>query len=134
MLLLTKKVMFSSSHRLHNPDLPDDENRKIYGYCNNPMGHGHNYELEVTVEGIPDPETGMIIDLKIMKDIIWDEAVGQLDHKHLNHDVPFLEGTITTAENIAVAIWKRLEGKFPGGKLYEIKLYETPDNVVVYRN
>jgi len=133
MILLTRRMHFSASHRLHNPAFSDEKNRDVYGVCNNPHGHGHNYVLEVTVSGEPDPQTGMIVDLKVLKKIIWEEVVIHMDHKHLNHDVPFLEGIIPTAENIARVIWERLAGRIPAGTLYEVKLYESENNYVVYR-
>ena len=89
MLYITRKMHFSASHRLHSNKLDDEENLKTYGFCNNPSGHGHNYELEVTVRGEPDPITGMVIDLKRLKDIIQKEIITHVDHKHLNDDVDF---------------------------------------------
>jgi len=133
MILLTRKMHFCASHRLHNPALSEEKNREIFGMCNNPAGHGHNYEVEVTVSGKPDSETGMIIDLKALKEIIQKEVIDPMDHKHLNHDVPFMENIIPTAENIAIVIWDRLKSKIPSGNLYEVKLYETPRNFVSYR-
>lgn len=133
MVYITRKEHFSASHRLHNPSLSDEQNRALYGKCNNPNGHGHNYEIEVTVAGIPPQETGMVMDLKKLSDIINEEIIELVDHKHLNHDVDFLRGIIPTAENMAVAFWKRLEGKIDGGKLYSIRLYESDNNYVEYR-
>ncbi|MFC1564165.1 6-carboxytetrahydropterin synthase [candidate division KSB1 bacterium] len=133
MILLSRKAKFCASHRLHNPDLSDEENAEIYGVCNNPNGHGHNYEMEITIIGEPDPKTGMILDLKKLRDIISREVVDHLDHKHLNLDVPFMKGVIPTAENIAMIIWDRLKDKITAGELYEVKLYESDNNFVIYR-
>ncbi|MER3523049.1 MAG: 6-pyruvoyl tetrahydrobiopterin synthase [Ignavibacteria bacterium] len=133
MVYITRKEHFSASHRLHNPALSDEQNRALYGKCNNPNGHGHNYEIEVTLAGIPPQETGMVMDLKRLSDIINEEIIELVDHKHLNHDVDFLRGIIPTAENMAVAFWKRLQTKIEGGKLYSIRLYESDNNFVEYR-
>ncbi len=130
---VSRKVHFSAAHRLYCDRLSDEENRHIYGLCSNPMGHGHDYEVEVTVCGEPDEVTGMVIDLKELKSILEREVVEPMDHKHLNHDVPFMKGIVPTAENIAVVIWKRIEDKLPPGVLYEVKVHETPRNAAVYR-
>ena len=130
---LTRHFHFSAAHRLHSELLSDEENERVYGLCNNPNGHGHNYDLEVTVKGEPDPVTGMVIDLKELKDIVEKELIVNVDHKHLNHDVDFMRGLVPTAENIAIVFWNRLKGKLPKGELYEIKLYETPRNIVIFR-
>ncbi|MBI5326056.1 MAG: 6-carboxytetrahydropterin synthase [Ignavibacteriae bacterium] len=132
MLYITKSATFSASHRLYNPEFSDEENEIIFDKCNNYYGHGHNYTLEVTVAGKPDPKTGYIIDLKILKRIIQDEILTRVDHKHLNHDVDFLKGIIPTVENLAIVFWRRLQDKFPYGKLHCIKLYETDGSYVEY--
>lgn len=130
---VTRRLHFSASHRLHSDKLSEMENEEIYGLCNNPLGHGHNYEIEVTVAGEPDPKTGMVIDLKDLKDIVNRHVVDRVDHKHLNHDVDFLRGVIPTAENLAVAFWQVLHDKFENCRLTEIKLYETPRNIAIYK-
>ncbi|HOT96462.1 MAG TPA: 6-carboxytetrahydropterin synthase [bacterium] len=130
---ITRHLHFNAAHRLHSDLLSDSENQAIYGACNNPLGHGHNYELEVTVVGEPDPVTGMVIDLKVLKEIVEREVISQVDHKHLNFDVDFMRGIVPTAENIVVVFWKRLQGAFDGCRLYELKLWETPRNVAIYR-
>ncbi len=132
-IYLTRRMHFSASHRLHSDQLSDAENSEIYGLCNNPMGHGHNYELEVTVRGEPDPVTGMVIDLKDLKAIVQSELIDKVDHKHLNHDVDFMRGIVPTAENIVIAFWRQLQGKLPNGELHEVKLFETPRNVAAYK-
>ncbi len=133
MVYLTRKEYFCASHRLFNPKFPDEQNLEIYGKCAFPNGHGHNYELVVTVTGEPHPDTGMILDLKVLSDIIKKEITDKVDHKHLNVDVDFLQGMIPTAENLVVAFWKILEPKLPAGKLYSIRVYETPNNYAEYR-
>ncbi len=133
MVYLTRKEYFCASHRLFNPKFSDEKNLQIYGKCAYANGHGHNYELEVTVVGEPEPETGMILDLKILSDIIKKEITDKVDHKHLNIDVDFLQGIIPTAENIAVVFWNILAPKIPIGKLYSLKVYETPNNYAEYR-
>lgn len=133
MVYITKKVSFSAAHRLSNPNLTDAENAKIYDKCNNYNGHGHNYNLEVTVCGNPDLQTGYLLDLKQLKGIINEEIVDKVDHKHLNYDVPFLDGIIPTVENLAVIFWDILENKLPNGELFEIKLSETDTSWVSYR-
>lgn len=130
---LTRRMFFSAAHRLHSEALSEEENKNVYGICNNPMGHGHNYELEITVRGEPNPMTGMVIDLKALKDIVQKEIIDLVDHKHLNHDVDFLRGVVPTAENIVIAFWQQLRGKIPNGQLYELKLYETPRNIASYK-
>lgn len=132
MLLVTKKVEFSAAHRLFNPEWSFEKNEEVYDKCNNPNGHGHNYVLEVTVKGNPDPETGYVIDLKKLKDIINKNIVTFVDHKHLNKDVDFLRGIIPTVENLSVIFWQQIENKLAGGKLYKIKLFETPNSWVEY--
>ena len=132
MIYLTRKVEFSASHYYHNPALSPEENRRLFGKCNNPHGHGHNYVLEVTVAGEPDPATGMVIDLKELKQILEREVLAVFDHKFINHEVPQLNGRIPTTENIALTLWQLLDRKIPGARLHHLRLYETPDLFVDY--
>jgi 6-pyruvoyltetrahydropterin/6-carboxytetrahydropterin synthase len=132
MLYVTKKIEFSASHRLFNPTFTDSMNDEIFDKCNNFFGHGHNYVLEVTVAGTPNPETGYVIDLKKLKRIIKNEIYDKVDHKHLNHDVAFLKGIIPTAENITIIFWKILKDKISDGKLYKLRLYESENSYVEY--
>jgi 6-pyruvoyltetrahydropterin/6-carboxytetrahydropterin synthase len=132
MLYITKKVEFSAAHRLYNPTFSDEENNAIFDKCNNFHGHGHNYTLEVTVCGLPNPDTGYLLDLKKLKAIIYNEIVVKVDHKHLNFDVEFLKGIIPSVENLAVVFWDTLKDKIPEGKLYSIKLYESSSSFVEY--
>lgn len=133
MLLITKKLTFSSAHRLYNPKLGEKENLEIFGECAYPGGHGHNYSLEVSVCGKVNKDTGMIMDVKKLKEIIEKEIISKLDHKNLNTDVPFLNNTIPTVENIIVNIWNILKNKIKNARLYELKLFETKDNFATYR-
>jgi len=127
MVYLTRKIEFSASHYYNNPAMSPEENRRIFGKCNNPHGHGHNYVLEVTVAGTPDPVTGMVLDLKELKEILEREITNRMDHRSLNYEVPELSGKIPTTENIAAVIWNLLEPKITRGKLHRVRLYETPD-------
>ncbi len=127
MVYLTRKIEFSASHRYHNPDFTPEENRRIFGKCSLPHGHGHNYVLEVTVGGEPDPATGMVLDLKELKEIMEREVMDRMDHRSLNHEVRELAGRIPTCENVAAVIWNLLEPKITRGKLARIRLWESPD-------
>lgn len=133
MIYVTRREVFSASHRIYNPNLSDEENFKIYGKCSNPNGHGHNYTIEVTIAGEINSDTGYLIDLTQLKKIIHENVIDKLDHKNLNMDVEFLKDKIPTAENILIGIWNQLADKIPAGKLYSIKLYETENNYVEYR-
>jgi len=132
MMIVTARLTFSAAHRLHNPKFDADWNRKIYDKCDNPKGHGHNYTLEVSVEGAIDPDTGMVIDLKKLKDIMRRAVIDRVDHTNLNEDVDFLRGVIPTAENLAAAFWKEMEPHIDEGRLKRIVLHETDRNSVVY--
>ncbi|MGO9008684.1 MAG: 6-pyruvoyl trahydropterin synthase family protein [Bryobacteraceae bacterium] len=133
-MLITRKVEFSASHICRNPRLSDEENRRVFGLAANPNGHGHNYLLEVSLEGEPDPVTGMVFDLKELKDVLHREVVEPFDHRFLNHEVPPFDRVIPTTENIARDIWRRIEPHFAGrgGRLHSVRLYETPDLYVDY--
>jgi len=133
MIYITRKLEFCASHRLFNPEYSDEKNARVFGLCNNPNGHGHNYVMEVTVRGEVHPETGMVLDLKALKQLVNEEIILKVDHKNLNVDVPFLKDVIPTAENLAIRFWETLEDKLEGGELYEIKLYESERNFVIYR-
>ena len=133
MVYLTRKEQFAASHRLFNPKFSDEKNFEIFGKCANPNGHGHNYELLVTIIGNPNPETGMIMDLKKLSDLIEKELLEKVDHKHLNMDVDFLRGIIPTAENLAKKFWEILYPKIHNGKLYKIVLAESGANIVEYK-
>ena len=127
MVYLTRKIEFSASHLYHNPAFSSGENQRIFGKCNNPNGHGHNYTLEVTIGGEPDPATGMVLDLKELKELMEREVMERMDHRFLNYEVQELSGQIPTCENIAVVIWRLLEPKIRRGRLHRVRLWETPD-------
>jgi 6-pyruvoyltetrahydropterin/6-carboxytetrahydropterin synthase len=132
-MIVTARLTFSAAHRLHNPNRDGEWNRRTYGKCDNPRGHGHNYALEVSVRGRIDPETGMVIDLKRLKDIMRERVIDRVDHTNLNEDVEFLAGVIPTAENLARAFWQQLAGAITNGELDEVVLEETERNSVRYR-
>ncbi len=127
MILLTRKAEFSASHYYWNEAWSAEENVRVFGKCANKNGHGHNYTLEVTVAGEVNGTSGFVVDLKELKDVMEREVVGVYDHRHLNLEVPEFAKMIPTTENIAIAIWKRLEGKIPGAKLHRVRVYEMPD-------
>lgn len=131
---LTVTVHFEAAHRLHNPGKPEEWNRQRYGKCNNLYGHGHNYVLEVTVGGRVNPETGYLIDMKELKTLIARTVVDEVDHRHLNHEVPWLTGVIPTAENLAEVFFHRIEPALPEGVVLEsVTLRETDRNAATYR-
>jgi 6-pyruvoyltetrahydropterin/6-carboxytetrahydropterin synthase len=133
MVYLTRRTTFSAAHRLWSNHLTEEENIALYDKCANPNGHGHNYILEVTVRGNPEPRTGMVLNLTDLKQVINEHVIDRVDHKHLNYDVPWLEGSIPTTEMLVIKFWERLEGALPQGLLYEVKLYETDNNIASYR-
>ena len=133
MVYLTRRTTFSAAHRLWSNHLTEEENVALYDKCANPNGHGHNYILEVTVRGNPEPRTGMVLNLTDLKQVINEHVIDRVDHKHLNYDVPWLEGSIPTTEMLVIKFWERLEGALPQGLLYEVKLYETDNNIASYR-
>ena len=133
MIYVTRREVFSAAHRLFNENYSNEDNLRIFGKCSSPNGHGHNYTVEIVVAGEIDPQTGFVIDLKLLKEIINDHILKKVDHKNLNVDVDFLQGIIPTSENIAVGIWNQLVDKLPAGKLYAVKLYETENNYVEYK-
>lgn len=129
---VSRKAHFNAAHRLYRADWSDEKNNEIFGKCNNPNYHGHNYELIVSVIGEIDSETGFVIDMKVLKSIIKAEVEEALDHKNLNIEVPEFESLNPTAENIAVVIWNKLRSHIDMSKELEVTLYETPRNFVTY--
>ena len=127
-----RREHFNSAHRLHNPAWDEERNYKVFGKCNNPNYHGHNYELEVKLTGEPSTETGFVIDLKYLSDIINETVIEKLDHKNLNLDVPEFAQLNPTAENIAITIYNILRNKIDEKLDMQIRLYETPRNFVEY--
>jgi 6-pyruvoyltetrahydropterin/6-carboxytetrahydropterin synthase len=132
MIYVTRRAEFSASHYYQNPSFTPEENRRAFGKCANPLGHGHNYTLEVTVGGTVNPLTGMVLDLKELKVLLEQEVLQLMDHKFLNKEVPAFAVKNPTTENIAVEIWNLLEPKLLHGKLHRIRVYETPDLFVDY--
>jgi 6-pyruvoyltetrahydropterin/6-carboxytetrahydropterin synthase len=130
---LTRRETFAAAHRLFKAGLSDEENFKIFGKCSNPNWHGHNYTLEVTVIGEVDSETGFVMDIKKLKELMQEYVISKVDHKNLNIDADFMKGIIPTSENISIAIWNQLADKISGGKLFSVKLYETENNYFEYK-
>jgi len=129
----TRLLHFSAAHRLFRPDWSDERNAEVFGDCSNPGWHGHNYELEITVEGPVAPETGFVMDLKHLKQTVQDRVIRDVDHKNLNTEVPWLEGINPSTESVAVAIWGRIAEELPAGvALVKVLLRETPRNWVEY--
>jgi 6-pyruvoyltetrahydropterin/6-carboxytetrahydropterin synthase len=128
---LTRRYRFAAAHRLHTEALSEPENRRVFGKCNNPNGHGHNYTLEVTVRGDIAPETGMVTDLDRLDRTIDEQVLRRFDHQHLNFDEAFA-GKTTTGENLVVLLWELLEKAVPAGTLHKIGLIETRDNHFEY--
>jgi len=129
---VTRRVTFNAAHRVHNPALSDEENARLFGKCSNPNWHGHNYALEVSVTGEPDPVTGYVIDLSVVKAIVEREYLSLVDHKNFNLDVPFMQGVNPTSENIIVACWRRLAPALRPVTLSRLRLWETENNCVEY--
>ncbi len=127
MVYLTRRAEFSASHLYHNPAFSADENRRVFGKCNNPNGHGHNYTLEVTVKGDVDPRSGFVVDLKQLKEVMQYEVLDAMDHRFLNKEVPEFATRIPTTENLAIVIWQRLSPKLNHAKLHRVRVYETQD-------
>jgi len=132
-MIVSARLTFSAAHRLDNPKFDAEWNRRTFDKCNNPGGHGHNYILQVSVRGKIDPESGMVIDLAKLKEIMRERIVDRVDHRNLNADVDFLGGINPTAENLARAFWQQLAPAITQGSLYEVLLQETEKNSVVYR-
>jgi 6-pyruvoyltetrahydropterin/6-carboxytetrahydropterin synthase len=130
---VTRRLHFSAAHRLFRSDWSEARNTEVFGDCSHPNWHGHNYELEVTVAGAVDPETGFVMDLKDLRDLVQSRVVVDVDHRNLNLDVPWMKGVLPSTENFVVAIWNRLEDAMPEGvRLERILLEETPRNFVEY--
>jgi 6-pyruvoyltetrahydropterin/6-carboxytetrahydropterin synthase len=128
----TRRLRFNAAHRIHNPALSDEENVRLFGKCNNPNWHGHNYTLEVSVAGPVDERTGYVMDLSVLKQIVQREVIDRVDHRNMNVDVEFMRGINPTAENIVVACWRVLAPRVSPGKLTRLRLWETENNYVEY--
>lgn len=129
---VSRKEHFNAAHRLYNPDWSDEQNDKVFGKCNNPNFHGHNYELIVTLSGEPDPSTGYVYDMKLLSDLIREHIIKHFDHKNLNLDTSYFKNLNPTAENIAIVIWRILRQHIDNKYDLKIKLYETERNFVEY--
>ena len=130
---ITRRMHFCAAHRLHRADWSDERNQEVFRSCANPNWHGHNYELDVTVEGPVDPDTGYVMDLKQLRDLVQDGVIGDVDHANLNMDVGWLDGIIPSTENVVVAIWRRLRERMPPEvELVKLVLWETPRNRAEY--
>lgn len=132
MIYVTRRAEFSASHYYHNPHFTAEENQRVFGKCNNPLGHGHNYLVEATVGGAINPATGMVMDLKELKVLLEREVIDAMDHKFLNKEVAAFADQNPTTENIAVEIWKRMAPNLAHGKLHRIRVYESADLFVDY--
>src|ERR1043165_9761994 len=133
-MLITRKIECPAPPICRSPHLSDEENQRLFGSAANPHGHGHNYVVEVSLEGEPDPVTGMVLDLKELKEILTRHVVEPYDHRFLNHEVPPFDRVVPTTENIARDIWGRIEGQLTDGRkrLHSVRVYETPDLYVDY--
>ena len=129
---VTRRLTFNAAHRVHNPDLSDLENARLFGKCNNPNWHGHNYELEVSVRGNVDAKTGYVMDLAHLKDVVTREIIEKVDHRNLNLDVDFMKDIIPTTENLVIGIWKVLKPAITPAELVLVRLWETENNRVEY--
>jgi 6-pyruvoyltetrahydropterin/6-carboxytetrahydropterin synthase len=136
MIYVSRKEHFNAAHKLYNPSWSKEKNQEVFGPCANENWHGHNYDLIVTVGGTPDPDTGFVIDLKKLSDLIRQEVIEKVDHKNLNLDVDFMSGKMASTENLAIELWNILTPKISTiskfGKLHSIRLFETPRNYVEY--
>ncbi|MHB0949092.1 MAG: 6-pyruvoyl trahydropterin synthase family protein [Gemmatimonadaceae bacterium] len=129
---VTRRMHFNAAHRVHNPALSEEENTRLFGPCNNPNWHGHNYVLDVSVTGPIDPRTGYVMDLKRLKELVQARVIDQVDHRNMNLEVDFMRGVIPTAENIAVACWQVLAPHVVPARLSRLVLWETPNHYVEY--
>ncbi len=135
MIFVTRRVHFNAAHKMVNPKWSLEQNQAVFGPCANENWHGHNYELEVTLAGEADPDTGYVYDLGKLRDVIDQHVLRKVDHKNLNLDVDFMQGIVPSSENFVVAIWQQLlpHIQAPNARLYSVKLFETPRNFVEYK-
>lgn len=129
---VTRRMHFNAAHRVHNPALSDEENERLFGRCNNPNWHGHNYILDVSVAGPIEARTGYVMDLAALKRVVQETVIDKIDHRNFNLDVDFMRGVIPTAENIVVGCWKVLAPRVAPARLVRLVLWETPNNYVEY--
>ncbi len=133
-IYITRRETFNAAHKLYREDWSEEKNWEVFGKCSNHNWHGHNFELFVTVKGLPNPDTGFVINLKDLSKLLKEQVIEELDHKNLNLDVPFMRNILASTENLAIAIWDRIESpiRTAGGELVKIKLVETENNYVEY--
>ena len=129
---VTRRMHFNAAHRVHNPELSDEENQRLFGRCNNPNWHGHNYILDVSVAGPVDGRTGYVMDLAVLKRVVQESVIDRVDHRNFNLDVDFMRDVIPTAENIVVGCWRVLAPRVAPARLVRLVLWETPNNYVEY--
>lgn len=132
LVTVTRRLHFNAAHRVHNPALSEEENRALFGKCNNPNWHGHNYMLDVSIAGEPDQKTGYVIDLAVLKRIVEREVIEKVDHRNFNLEVDFMHDVIPTTENIIVQMWRVIEPAVAPARLSRLVLWETPNNYVEY--
>ena len=131
-VIVTRRMHFNAAHRVHNPELSDEENQRLFGRCNNPNWHGHNYILDVSVTGSIDARTGYVMDLAALKGVVQAAVIDKVDHRNVNLEVDFMRGVIPTAENIVVGCWRVLAPRVAPARLVRLVLWETPNNYVEY--
>lgn len=129
---ITRRLRFNAAHRVHNPALSDEENQRLFGKCNNPNWHGHNYTLEVSVRGPVEPKTGYVMDLAAIRDAVTREVIDKVDHRNFNLDVEFMQGIIPTTENIVVEFWRVIDPLIRPARLARLRLWETENHYVEY--
>jgi 6-pyruvoyltetrahydropterin/6-carboxytetrahydropterin synthase len=129
---ITRRLRFNAAHRVHNPALSEEENQRLFGKCNNPNWHGHNYTLEVSVSGPVDPKTGYVMDLAAIRDVVTREVIDKVDHRNFNLDVEFMQGIIPTTENIVVEFWRVIDPLIRPARLARLRLWETENHYVEY--
>lgn len=134
MVYITRRERFCAAHKLYREEWTEEKNSEVFGKCSNPNWHGHNYDLYVTVKSKPDPETGFVVDYRVMSEIITEKIIDKVDHRNLNLDVDFMKGKMTSTENLAIAIWEELEDPFrqQGVTLHSVRIQETENNSVEY--
>jgi len=132
LVYVTRKLHFNAAHKLYNPNWGDEKNTEVFGKCANSNWHGHNFDLYVTVKGIPNPETGFVINLKKLKELVEEKIISKIDHRNINLDVDFMVGKMASIEILAISIWNELLPFINEGQLHCIKIYETPRQYVEY--
>lgn len=132
LVYVTRKMHFNAAHKLYNPNWSDEKNIAVFGKCANSNYHGHNFDLYVTVKGVPNPDTGFVMDLKELKNLLEEKIISRLDHRNINLDVDFMQGKLASIENLAKAIWDELLPYLGAERLHSIKIYETPRQYVEF--